>query len=275
VARFGGRRVASRGLELALAETVATAGDVMRGEVLGAAGRVSVALLRVEVSPSGTFMFAVSACETEPGDRTAFELATPRDLPPPAAGRRCRLEYAVRAVASKPRRARGQVAVPVEICGGRRSVHHDGGYRLDRVIPSHAGRHFHLELADADLQGGGHVTGRVHFDVEGEGGDVSVTARCEEAWCTNFRLRSRRFPPLWTTQQLWQEALMIEPEGDRHWHPFRFDFPPGLPLAVEGRAIAWRYTIQARRPVHLGFSDHAILTPLRFDVLPQTGRPPA
>ncbi len=274
MAWFGGRRMQGGGLELTLADEVTAAGAALRGQVLGAAGPVTVALLRLEVSPSGTFMFAVSSCQTEPGDRTAFELATPRDLPPASAGRRCRLGYAVRASVSKPRRARGQVVRPVEISGGTGRIHHDDGYRLDRVIPSHAGRHFHLELADADLQGGGHLGGRVHIDDEAGEGDLSVTARCEEAWCTNFRLRSRRFPPLWTTQSLWEEALTVELEADRRWHPFRFEIPPDLPLAVEGRAISWRYTVQARRSAHRGFSDSAIVTPLRFDVLPQT-RPPA
>lgn len=264
MALFRTRRPASRELELVVAGAGVAAGTAVRGEV-ATASPVTVALLRVERSPAGLFTFAVASARVEPQDECAqFELTAPPHLPPPAIGRRCELDYAVRAITDAPRRSRRHGAVPVAMAGGETRIHEQNG-RLDRVIPGHAGRHFHLELAEAALEGGGHIAGRIHVDAGTSQGPFTLTARCEESWCTNFRFRPRRSPPLWQTQPLWEETISVQPEPDRRWSPFRFEFPPQLPPGVEGRAIAWRYSIEARRP-RRGFADSAIVTPLRFEI---------
>lgn len=264
MALFGNRRPAGRELELVLAGVGVAAGAAVRGEV-ATTSAVTVALLRVERSPAGLFTFAVATARVEPqGERAQFELTAPPQLPPPATGRRCELDYAVRAITDAPRRLRRHGAVPVAMTGGETRIHEQNG-RLDRVIPGHAGRHFHLELADAALEGGGHLDGRIHVDADTSPAPFTLTARCEESWCTNFRFRPRRSPPLWQTQPLWEETISVHSEADRRWNPFRFELPSQLPPAVEGRAIAWRYSIEARRP-RRGFADSAIVTPLRFEI---------
>jgi hypothetical protein len=263
MALFRVRRPASSELELVV-DPDGAAGTPVRGEV-ATGSTVTVALLRLERSPAGLFTFAVATARVEPQDeRAQFELAAPPHMPPPATGRRCELDYAVRAITDAPRRSRRHGAVPVELAGGETRIHERSG-RFDRVIPGHPGRHFHLELAEAVLQGGGHVVGRIHVDADTSPGPFALTARCEESWCTNFRFRHRRSPPLWETQSLWQETISVQSEPDRRWCPFRFELPPQLPPGVEGRAIAWRYTIEARRP-RRGFGDSAIVAPLRFEI---------
>jgi hypothetical protein len=143
---------------------------------------------------------------------------------------------------------------------------HEGAGRLDRVIPSQAARRFRLELVEALLEGGGHVSGRVHWESEAPEGGFSVTVACEESWCTNFRLRSRRSPLLWKNEQLWAATCATTADPDRRWSPFRVEIPAGAPQAVEGRAIAWRYTVDAVTAMHRAFADWAVVTPLHFEV---------
>jgi hypothetical protein len=157
------------------------------------------------------------------------------------------------------------VVLPVVLTPGERPVHEDPG-RLDRVIPSQAARRFRLDLVEALLEGGGHISGRVHWESEAPEGGFSVTVACEEAWCTNFRYRSRRSPLLWKTEPLWVDTCTTAADPHRRWSPFRVEIPATAPQAVEGRVVAWRYTVEAVTAVHRAFADWAVLTPLRFEV---------
>jgi hypothetical protein len=234
----------------------------MQGLVHGLSEPADVTLLRIETCPSGR---PISSCDLTPtGDETPFELPIPLATPPSVAGPRCRLAFAVRARSPVSGRRRGQVLVPVEISGGERLVHETTS-RHDRVIASFPARHFHIELADAVLEGGGRIQGRVHV-ADGGTRAVDVTVRCEEWWRINFRFRHHRQPPLWRNESLWQDELAVECEADRRWHPFAFTIPPGLPTAVEGHIVCWRYEIEARRAVRVGPAERAVVTPLRFDV---------
>jgi hypothetical protein len=265
---FGAYQRAGEGLEIELAGEVGVAGEPLRGVVFGATDPtpVTVTLLRVESSPSGTFTFSVCATTAEPeGDRSPFELVLPDDVPSPWDADRCRLEYVVRAANAGRRRARQDVTASIEIRGGEHPIHEDPGH-LDRMIASYPARRFHLELVDAVLRGGGYVDGRVHTDEALRRGTIELVACCEEAWRTNLRFRNRRHPPLWQTRSLWKQATTIELGPDRRWYQFRFDIPADMPPGVEGRAIAWRYQIDARRPSRLAVAEHAVISPLRFEV---------
>jgi hypothetical protein len=134
------------------------------------------------------------------------------------------------------------------------------------MLASFPARHFHVELADAVLEGGGWIKGRVHVNEGGDAGTVEVIARCEEAWRTNFRIRSLRQPPLWRIEPLWSTSVTVQCDPDRRWHPFAFTLPPELPAAVEGYVVSWRYEIEARRPAVIGPAERAVITPLRFDI---------
>lgn len=251
--------------ELEVATAPAVAGAPIQGRVHGLSEPVDVTLLRIETCPSGRLATPICSCVLTPnGDATPFELGVPLATPPVVAGPRCRLSFAVRARSPVSGRRRGQVLVPVEISGGVRGVH-ETSLRHDRVIASFPARHFHIELAEAVLEGGGRIQGRVHV-ADGATRAVEVIARCEESWRINFRFRHHRQPPLWRTEPLWHDELTVECEPDRRWHPFAFTIPPDLPTAVEGHIVCWRYEIEARRHARVGPAERAVVTPLRFDV---------
>ncbi len=254
-----------RPFELDLATGTAAAGRPILGELRELPGPADVTLLRIEVCPAGRLATPVSSCRVEPdGGLGRFELAVPPETPPDSAGPRCRLGFAVRARSPVSGRRRSQVVLPVQSAGGERPVH-EASHLFDRMIASFPARHFHVELADALLEGGGWIKGRVHVR-DRCSGMVDVIARCEEAWRTNFRIRSLRQPPLWRIQSVWSETVTIECDPDRRWHPFAFAIPPGLPTAVEGHVVCWRYEIEARRQARVGPSERAVITPLRFDI---------
>ncbi len=255
-----------RPFELDLATCTATAGARIEGELRGLAAAADVTLLRIEECPAGRLATPLGSCRVEPQDgRGAFGLELSPETPPTAAGPRCRLGFAVRARSPVSGRRRAQVVLPVEVTGGERGLH-EATHLFDRMIASFPARHFHVELADAVLEGGGWIKGRVHVREVGDAGTVEVIVRCEEAWRTNFRFRNHRQPPLWHTDPLWTETQRVGHDPDRRWHPFAFAIPPGLPTAVEGYIVSWRYEIEARRPALIGPADRAVITPLRFDI---------
>ena len=122
----------------------------------------------------------------------------------------------------------------------------------DRLISRFGARRFHIELAEADVQGGGHVAGRVHANGDRLPDELIVGCRCQEAWRLDGRGRFRNLnaPPLWHHVTLWEERADVEWREGAHWASFAFDLPAGLPPAIEGRSIAFRYEIEAstRRP---------------------------
>ena len=250
--------------ELDVRPTAAVAGGPVEGELRGLGGPADVTLLRIETCPSGKLATAMGTTRVDPvAGRAHFALAIPEQTPPVRAGRRCKLGFAVRARSPVSGRRRIQVTMPVDIEGGERPIH-EAGYLYDRMIASFPARHFHIELADALLEGGGHIDGRVH--VQRGVRRLEVLARCQEIWRTNFRIRNHRQPPLWRSELLWSDAIAFDCEPDRTWHPFSFALPAGLPAAVEGYIISWRYEIEVRRRGRFGRLERAVATPLRFDI---------
>ena len=52
-----------------------------------------------------------------------------------------------------------------------------------------------------------------------------------------------------------------------HWASFSFRLPAGLPPAVEGRSIAFRYEVEASSRGLFGLRERAAETPIGFDVV--------
>jgi len=251
---------------VAIEVDAAAAGESVHGRVHGFDGPATVALLRLEASPAGVHEFLIESSHVTVSDGVApFELPAPTWLPPEATGQGCGLHYALRVTWRQSRWSKKEVIHQVAIRPADRAVH-ESRNRMDRIIPSQPGRGFHLELADAVLEGGGHISGRVHRDTGADDRSFLVTAECGEFWCTNFRFRTRRSPLIWKTIRLWSMSEALSIEGDDHWAPFRFEIPAGLPPATEARAIAWRYTIGARAEGRRAFTGDAVLTPVRFEV---------
>ena len=137
-----------------------------------------------------------------------------------------------------------------------------------RLVGDFEARRFHVELASAELVGGGTITGRVHRDRELAAGPIVVRARCAEAW----REAPPRVPivpanrsmrmPRWHERTLWSEEMVLDGLADAHWAGFTFQLPPDLPPAVEARSVAWRYEIEARRPLRLRPDERALAVPI-------------
>jgi hypothetical protein len=139
-----------------------------------------------------------------------------------------------------------------------------------RLVGDYEARRFHVELSTAQLTGGGTIAGRVHRDRELASGPIVMRARCLEAW----REAPPRVPlvparhsmrfPRWHERTLWSQELVVDGLAEAHWAAFEFTLPPELPPAVEARSIAWRYEVEARRPLRLRPDERAITVPLGF-----------
>ena len=190
------RRAGGRELTLGLDAGAGPDGGAIRGELSGPACTATVSLLAGRAVPQRPVRVRRQLVPGRSGRRAGP--VRDRDsgsLPPAVVGRRCRLDYVYSADCAPSRWTHRRAVAPVALTACERPVHEDPG-RLDRVIPSNTARRFHLDLVDALLEGGGHLSGRVHWKAEPPAGGFSVTVACEESWCTNFRFRSRRSPLL-------------------------------------------------------------------------------
>jgi hypothetical protein len=247
-----------------------SAGQTLVGEVLGAPGPVSVALVRIEQTPSGQRVLSCQEALAIPPSsernatpaRAAFELEIPDDVVPSARGAQCSLSYALRAHLQGSKLP-GTHWAPVEVLA-RGQAHVERRIdRFDRFIAEVPARTFHVELNDARLAGGGYVAGRVHQHGLRPVGTMTVTARCTEAW--RSRPPWRGAPPVWDENVLWTASAPIQLDDDRHWTPFRYEIPAGLPAATEATTVAWRYELVVSRRLRHRPDQHAILTPLLFE----------
>ncbi len=247
------------GLELLLDTSSAAAGDILSGRTLG--GVDEVQLVRRERTPGTRGSFHLRA--VKPDQEGVFQLEVPADAPPSMATERCRIEYGLIARRLGGRRRRAAVAEEVEVTVGSVPVQVND-YPRDRLIASFDARGFHVELAQVELAGGGRLSGRVHTDQGRPARDVLVGARLLECWRID-RGWNVRHQPLWRDAPLWESPeVSTEWTDNGTWAGFDFRLPEGLPPAVEGRLMAWRYEVEARRPVRFAPDQRAVVTPIGF-----------
>jgi hypothetical protein len=204
----------------------------------------------------------VAEAGPEPGRPEGFAVAVPEDAPPSATGRRCALEYEIRARMQVGRSGTALASTPVTVAAQGRV--HFGPRAWDRVIGHQPGRGFHIELSEATPAGGGTLQGRLHRDGNRRSRPLSITARCLEAWRVPHA-GARHSLPAWATETLWSATFVLEIGPDATWAPFRFDLPRGLPPAVEAHSVAWRYELVAHRAGRFRHGLPAILTPMLFE----------
>jgi hypothetical protein len=243
-------------ISIDLARRRYAAGEAVVALVDGVAGPARVALVRVERRPCGEG--AVLLDEQCLGERYGvLELRLPRGALPTATGAGCAVSYVVQV------RARGVVArAALEVSAEARPHVAQGSWGWDPLVAGWDARHFHLELADASLRGGGWITGRIHRHGRWCVKAISVHARCDECWRPAGP--AARGMPYWQTRALWAAEEVVELDPATRWAPFSFHVPPGLPPAVEARTIAWRYELQARRRRAHRPDETAALTPLLY-----------
>jgi hypothetical protein len=246
--------------ELTLGAGRAVAGGIVSGRVAGAVDRVPVLLVRVEHRPHAAAAFAVARGEAAPSTGI-FELVVPEHALPSASGMRCSLAYRVQAGEYE-----ALAGAPLEVSAGARPhLDDDGWRRADRLIPDWDARHFHIELSDAALHGGGRIAGRVHRHGAWPAGTMTVDASCRELWRTP--IRTARGVPSWSGAWLWRHTAALPVDPDATWTPFELRLPSRLPPAVEARTFAWRYEIFVRRRTRHGRGETAARTPLLHEEL--------
>jgi hypothetical protein len=238
-----------------------TAGETIGGRLVGFQGVVEVALVRRERSPAREHRVECASTLVRDARTGRYELDVPADVPPTAEGRRCAMSYVLTA---KEALGNGTAATTEVTVGAEGHPHlDDRGFSIDRVLANATARHFHLELADADLRGGGRIAGRVHRHQRWAPGEWTVDAACIETW--RAVLPSLAGAPNWERDTLWTAQVGIDTDPDVTWCPFHFELPPDLPPAVEAHALAWRYELDATRHARLGLDERAVLTPLLFE----------
>jgi hypothetical protein len=238
------------------------AGETAGGRLVGFEGVVEVALVRRERSPERDQVVTCATATLRTGATRHYVLEVPPGLPPTAAGRRCAIEYEITAKEALGD-GRSATATVTLTAAGRTHLRSDAAL-ADRVLANADARRFHLELAAADLQGGGRISGRVHRHERWAPGAPTVEVSLVEAWRAG--VPSMSGIANWDSTVLWSARTTVDVDPDRTWMPFEFQIPPGLPPAVEGRAIAWRYELTARRSgLFTNIGGHAMLTPLLFE----------
>jgi hypothetical protein len=71
------------------------------------------------------------------------------------------------------------------------------------------------------------------------------------SWSTYAEIRNRHVP-IWLDEEVFRASLEVGSLQDDNWRHFSFDLPEGLPRALEGTFVAFRWRIEARRARRLG-----------------------
>jgi hypothetical protein len=237
------------------------AGEAIGGRLLGFEGVVEVAFVRRERSPVREHRTKCASTVVRERHAGRYVVEVPADLPPTASGRRCAIDYSITAKEALGDGRRASAAVTLE-ADGRPRLRSSRGF-ADRILPNGPARHFHLELATADLRGAGRVSGRLHRHGRWMPGALTVEICCVETWRTAAPTLGAM--PHWDREVLWSEEAAVDADPDRTWLPFGFDIPAGLPPAVEAGTLAWRYELSACRHTWLGIDEYAVLTPVLFE----------
>jgi hypothetical protein len=146
------------------------------------------------------------------------------------------------------------------------------GLHFRGIEPRLDARAFRITLDTAEPWGGGRIEGRVERTRSPrDQRPVSVEVRCTAAWLdvapqlvgkkrllsltTWWDIRSRAVP-IWLEEELFRAHQDAGPLDVANWHHFSFVLPEGLPRALEGTFVSFRWRVEATRPRLVG-SDKA------------------
>jgi len=140
--------------------------------------------------------------------------------------------------------------------------------RFRGIEPPQEGRGFAIALDEAEPWGGGRIEGRVErrrgrrdrrpvlVDVCCNASWLDVAPQLVGrkrvlSWSTYGEVRNRALP-IWLDDEVFRARVDVGPLEDANWRHFSFDLPAGLPRALEGTFVAFRWRIEARRSRRLG-----------------------
>jgi hypothetical protein len=132
--------------------------------------------------------------------------------------------------------------------------------RFRGIVPPERAHGFLITLDTAEPWGGGQIEGRV--ERRGDRHDrrpILVRVRCLAAWLdvapqllgrkrllswTTYGDIRNRAVPIWLDKEVFADGAELE--------PLDFELPAELPRALEGTFVAFRWTVEARRPRLVG-----------------------
>jgi hypothetical protein len=136
------------------------------------------------------------------------------------------------------------------------------------IEPPQAARGFGISLDEAQPQSGGRIAGRVErHNLRRDQRPLRVDVRCDACWLDTapqfvgrkglltwsaYGDMRNKFVPVWLDEEVFRTELDMEPLDDVNWRHFAFDLPDGLPRALEGTFVAFRWRVEARRARRVG-----------------------
>jgi hypothetical protein len=142
------------------------------------------------------------------------------------------------------------------------------GLRFHGIEPPQDARGFGISLDEAEPQGGGRIAGRVErHQRRRDHRPLLVDVRCDSCWMdvapqlvgrkrllswTTYAEIRNRHVPIWLEEEVFRASIDVGPLEDDNWRHFSFDLPDGLPRALEGTFVAFRWRVEARRARRLG-----------------------
>jgi hypothetical protein len=140
--------------------------------------------------------------------------------------------------------------------------------RFRGIEPPRDARGFGITLDEAEPEGGGRIAGRVErHNQRPDRRGVSVEIRCDACWMdvapelvgrkgllswSAYGEIRNKFVPIWLDEEVFATRVDLESLADANWRHFAFDLPDGLPRALEGTFVAFRWRIAARRARRVG-----------------------
>ncbi|MBV8734645.1 MAG: hypothetical protein JO342_09755 [Solirubrobacterales bacterium] len=140
--------------------------------------------------------------------------------------------------------------------------------RFRGIEPPQDARGFGISLDRAEPKGGGRIAGRVERRNQRRNRHpLFVDVRCDACWMdvapelvgrkgilswSAYGEIRNKFVPIWLDEKVFTARLDVGPLEDANWRRFAFDLPDGLPRAVEGTFVAFRWRIEARRARRVG-----------------------
>jgi hypothetical protein len=144
--------------------------------------------------------------------------------------------------------------------------------RFRGIEPAHPARAFQISLDEADPIGGGRITGRVERrNRRRDRRPVFVDVACDACWMdvapelvgrrglfswSAYGEIRNKFVPIWLDEKVFRTRIDVGPLDEDNWRHFSVDLPDGLPRALEGTFVAFRWRVEARRARRVG-EEHA------------------
>ena len=146
--------------------------------------------------------------------------------------------------------------------------------RFRGIEPALAARGFAISLDQAEPEGGGRIVGRVERrNQRRDGRSVVVDVACDACWMdvapelvgrkglfswSAYGEIRNKFVPIWLDEEVFRTRVDVGPLEDANWRQFSFQLPDGLPRALEGTFVAFRWRVHARRSRRVGAEQASV-----------------